>query len=90
MLFLQNSGRIHLIGPPELTDFTLQLLHPGPFVGAQPRPTSAVALGQAHPVTQRLRGAADLLRHRPDRRPLRVMLLFVIEHQPDGSLPHLG
>jgi hypothetical protein len=34
-------------------------------------------------------GIADLLRDRPDRRPLRPALLFVVQHQPNGALPHL-
>ena len=77
------------MNPPELTDLTFQLLHPGPLFGAQTRASSDVALSLAHPVPQRLRRAPDLLGHRPNRRPLRVVLMLVIEHQSHRSLPDL-
>ena len=41
-----------------------------------------------HPMPQRLRRATDLLGHRPDRRPLRIVPGRVLGHQPHGSFTH--
>ena len=48
--------------------------------GHQAWPASTVTLGLAHPMAQRLGRAADLLGHRPNRRPLRLVLVLVVEH----------
>ena len=53
---------------------------------ATARPT---ALNQRTNAPQRLRRAPDLLGHRPNRRPLRIVLMLVIEHQSHRSLPDL-
>ena len=76
----------NLVRSLELPILPLQRLHPVPLFGRQARPASRVTLGLAHPMTQRLGGAADLVSHRPDRRPLRVVLMRVIEHHPTGTL----
>ena len=48
-----------------------------------------VTLRLAHPMAQRLGRAADLLGHRPNRRPLRLVLVLVVKHQPNRPFPYL-
>jgi len=67
-----------LIRPPELAVLPLQLLHPGPLVTRQAPAPAGVDLLPAHPLPQRLRGAADLTCDRYDRRPLRSVLPLVL------------
>jgi hypothetical protein len=60
-----------------------------PLVAGQSGAPTLVALGLADPAAQRLCRAADLLRDRGDRRPLRRMLVLVLKDQPNCPLPDL-
>src|SRR5829696_7884703 len=50
---------------------------------------AAVDLRLLHPLVQRLRRTADLLRDRHNRRPARGMLSGAIQYQPDRPLANL-
>ena len=54
------------------------------------RPAALIDLGLPHPVTQRLRRAADLGRNRCHCRPVRGVLAGVIQNHPDRTRPDLG
>src|SRR5262249_16726032 len=75
-------------GPPQLSVLTLELLEPCSLVRRQAGPPAVVPLGLPHPMAECLRRTADLLGDRGDRRPLRRVVLGVLEHHPDGTLPH--
>ena len=73
--------------PDAVRDLTLQRLQPLALVGGQPWPQPIIGLGPtthcaASPPTSRTVG------DRGDRRP-RGVLVLVLEHQPDGTLPQL-
>src|SRR5262249_35887409 len=61
---------------------------PLPLHGRQAGPPALVPLGLPHPLPERLRGTADLLGDRRDRRPLRIMRSFVLHHHPHRPLTH--
>src|SRR5262249_8608700 len=71
---------------PQLEALALELLEPLALVRGQSRAAPLVALGLPHPVPERLRRAPDLLRDRYDGRPLRVMLILMLEHHPHRAL----
>lgn len=48
-----------------------------------------ITLGLTHPAAQRLPRAADLACHRLDRRPLRRMLVLMLQEPPNRALTHL-
>src|SRR6478752_3452455 len=58
-----------LIGPAKRFDLALELTHPGPLIGRQPRPLTGVGLGPTDPLTQRLVVDRQLRRDRLDRLP---------------------
>ena len=78
--------------PPALLNITLGVMLAGAVLGARRGAMAAgvfillVALGLPDPAPQRLRRAADLRRDRADRRPLRGVLPFVLEHHPHRAL----
>ena len=59
------------------------------LVRRQARTAAGVTFHRPHPMTERLRRAADLRRNRPDGGPLRVMLALVLQHHPNRTLPYL-
>src|SRR6185312_1149151 len=66
----------------QLADLTAE---PGKLLLLGARGTRAhavVALGLAHPVAQRLTGTTDLRRDRPDRGPLRPVLVTIVVMAP--------
>jgi hypothetical protein len=79
-----------LVGPAQLTVLSLTLLDPQPLGRTWPVALAQIALGMAHPAAQRLRRAADLACHRLDRRPLRCVLVLIVQDQPQCALSHLG
>ena len=56
------------------------------LVGRQAAPLARIAFGLAHPIPQRLTGAAELARDRRDRGPLRRMLGTMRADHPNGPL----
>src|SRR5215510_11206966 len=70
------------------TILSLELLEPLPLLGRQARSPALVPLGLAHPLPERLRGTADLLGDRGDRRPLRIVRRLVLHDHPHGPLTH--
>jgi hypothetical protein len=58
-------------------------------LGVAVRSTAEIAFVLAYPAAQRLGGAAELLRHRSNRLPLRAVLSRVLVHHPDGTFFHL-
>jgi hypothetical protein len=70
----------------QLPDFALQRLDPLLFVRRRAGPLALIAFGLPDPAPQRLGSAADLRRDRADRRPLRGVLPFVLEHHPHRAL----
>ena len=76
-----------LVREAQLAVLPLERLHPQTLVRRRTAP--AVTFHRPHPVPQRLRRAADLLRDRPNGRPLRVMLALQLEHHPNRPLPYL-
>src|SRR5439155_5756382 len=79
-----------LVGASQLEVLALERLQSSPFVRGQPRTLAGVTLGLPYPTTQRLRGAADLLDDRGDRRPLRIVLVLLLEDHPNCPVPNLG
>lgn len=73
----------------QLPHLTLQRLDPLLLVRCWTGALALITLGLPNPVPQRLGIAADLRRDRTDRRPLRGMLAFVLEHHPNRALAHL-
>src|SRR5690606_7057656 len=59
---------------------------PGAFIGREARTVPGVSLRLAYPSAQALGGTSELLGHRPDRRPLRGVLIGVLKNHPDGAL----
>ena len=78
-----------LIGSAEFTILPLQRLQTLALVTGQAGPVAVVDLGAPHPVAQRLMRDAELGRDRADRRPLRGVLVLVLEHHADGPLAQL-
>lgn len=72
----------------QLPHLTLQCLDPFLLIRYRARPFALVTLGLPDPAPQRFRSAADLRRDRTDRRPLRRMFAFVLEHHPNRALAH--
>ncbi|GEM_PF-6871081 len=79
-----------LIGLSEFAHLAFQGLHPLGHLGRHSGPLASVDLGLFDPFQQRLRHAADLPRDRLDGRPSRGMFVFIVEHQPDGTLADFG
>jgi hypothetical protein len=86
---MRRRGLQDLIGPAQLAVLALQRLEPLALVAGQPRAEAVIGLGSADPLAQRLCRDADLVRDGGDRRPLRGVLVLVLEHQSDGPLPQL-
>src|SRR5262249_47000884 len=78
-----------LVRPTQLSILTLELLPPRPPVGGDPRPPALIDLAPTYPDAQRLGRAADLRSDRDDRRPLRLVLMLMLEHQPHRPLTNL-
>src|SRR5680860_378164 len=78
-----------LVRLPKLAVLALQLLQAPLLIQACALHGDLLSLSEPHPLTQRLNGATDLLRHTPDRRPLRLVILLLLQHQPHGALPNL-
>src|SRR5690606_26668728 len=66
-----------LVGPPQLSVLPPKLLELLDLIGGRTRPATIVAFGLPDPVADRLRRTADLVGHRTDRCPLRVVLRSV-------------
>jgi hypothetical protein len=81
-----RRGREDLIGPPQLADLPLQDLQPRTLVADQPRTETTIGLGPAHPLAQRLGRDPELGRDGADRRPLRGMLVLVLQPLTSQSL----
>jgi hypothetical protein len=84
---MRHRGLQDLIRPTQFADLTLQRLQPLALVSGQPWPQPIIGLGPTDPLAQRLRRHPELVGDRGDRRPLRGVLVLVLEHQPDGTLP---
>ena len=78
-----------LIRAFQLSHFPLERLHTLALVRGQPGALARIARGLAHPLSQRLGGAAELARNRRHRRPRRRVLGDVLLEQPDGPLADL-
>jgi len=87
----EKSGRLpeDLVRAPQLAILPLQLLQTLGLRAGQRGPAPRVALDLAQPLPKGLRGAPDLPRDRPDRRPLRLMLRLVLHDHANRPLPHL-
>src|SRR4029453_1424152 len=84
-----RRGLQDLIRATQLADLALQGLEPLTLLGGQPWPRARIGLRPADPLAQRLSRDAELVVDGADPRPLRGMLILVLEHQPDGPLPQL-
>src|SRR5688500_14587109 len=85
-----NRRRLQdLIRPAQLAVLALELLDALSLGGAHARPRTAIDLGLANPLAQRLVRHPQLARDRRDRRPLRLVLGLVLEHHPHRTLPDL-
>jgi hypothetical protein len=78
-----------LVSPAQLAVLPLKLLDPLGLSTRRPRPLAIIDLDLPHPQAQRLGGHPELLGDRADRRPLRVVLVPVLEHHPHGTLANL-
>src|SRR5690606_23336233 len=72
----------NLIGLTQLADLAFQRLELVGDLGRNTGTLAAVDLRLLHPLKQRLRHAADLLRNRNHRRPARGVIPLVIENHP--------
>jgi hypothetical protein len=84
-----RRGLEDLIGPPQLPDLPLQRLQPLALIAGQPWAEAIIGLGPTDPVAQRLVRDAELGRDRADRRPLRGVLVLVLEHHAHSPLAQL-
>ena len=82
---LQNGTILHTLYR-QIVDL-VETLHDEVRIELRPD-ISDLPLHLPHPMPQRLRRATDLLGHRPDRRPLRIVPRRVRGHQPHGSFTH--
>lgn len=76
-----------LVRAPQLDVLAFELLEPRAFVRRQPGPPTPVTLGLPDPAPQRLGRTPDLLGDRGDRRPLRRVVLGVLEHRSAPLAP---
>ena len=79
-----------LIRASQFTIVAFQFLQALVLVGRQAAPLARIAFGLAHPIPQRLTGAAELARDRRDRGPLRRMLGTMLADHPNGPLSYLS
>jgi hypothetical protein len=87
----EKRGRFaqDLIRLSELPVLPLQLLEAFTFSLQEPPLWVLLTLCKAHPVSQRLRAATELLGDTDDRSPLRRVLLGLLQDESDRSLPDL-
>jgi hypothetical protein len=63
----ENRGALEdLVGPAQLADLPLELLHAGALLGREARSFTVVDLGLADPVAERFGPDPQLLRHSAD------------------------
>ena len=82
-------GAQNLIRLAQLTVLPLQRLETKKLVTGRQRALSVITLCAPHPFAQGLRRAADLRGNRLERRPLRRMILLMIQNQANGALANL-
>src|SRR3954451_19051665 len=78
-----------LVGLTQLAVLALQRLQLLGYFGRNAGTLAAVDRRLLHPLVQRLRRTADLLRNRHNRRPARGVLSGVIQHHSDRPLATL-
>src|SRR5690625_6807850 len=78
-----------LVGLAQLTHLALERLDLFAFFRGGTGLPAQIPLGLANPVEKRLVGAADLLGNRTDRSPLGAVLVLLIQHHTNRSLPDL-
>lgn len=80
----------NLIGAAKLTILTFELLQACTLISGKAGSAALIALSAANPFAQGLRCAADLLGDGADGRPLRGIMVLMLEHHADGPFSDLG
>jgi hypothetical protein len=77
-----------LVRVPRLDILAFEFLKPRPFVRRQAGPPADVTLGLPHQLRSVSAAHPIFLGDRGDRRPLRRVVLAVLDHHPHRSLAH--